>query len=476
MSTKAPTLQELRARLVEVEAANAELAALLEAGRAPARVRHPLRASVAAVLIVLGVLLAPVAIIGGWSRAVLTDTSAFVATYAPLAHDPRVQDYVTDQVVAAIQQNVDIDAIVGDLFDGIAGAVPNRPAAIAALQALRVPTVQGVNATIRQAAAKVVSSQAFAGIWEQSLRISHTQATSALSGDPSSMATITQDGLGIRIGPIIQQVRDALVNQGFTLASRIPAIDKTIVLVRSENLASAMIAYQATIAIGAWLPLLALALIVAGVLVASRRHRAALWASIGVAVGATLILASIAVGRTLAAFAVPPSLMPTDVLQLLYDTVAEQIADIAMVTLTVAVVAGVIIWLTGPFHRAVQLRALSTRGLASVHTWADAHSLSTGRVGHWLHAQRRWLQAGVAVLAGALLIANRPISIPEVLATATTALVALLVLALLQRAPGTEPLEPDVSGPGGTVRPVPHDDEVSTPPTRRPETRAPTGP
>ena len=45
----------------------------------------------AVVLIVLGCVMAPLAVVGGWAKSTLTDTDNFVATYAPLAHDPEVQ-------------------------------------------------------------------------------------------------------------------------------------------------------------------------------------------------------------------------------------------------------------------------------------------------------------------------------------------------------------------------------------------------
>jgi hypothetical protein len=89
-----------RARLAQLESENAALRAQMESPppAAPAtatvsgyRGRSRWWTALAATLIVIGCLLAPLAVIGGWGKATLTDTDAFVATYAPLANDPVVQ-------------------------------------------------------------------------------------------------------------------------------------------------------------------------------------------------------------------------------------------------------------------------------------------------------------------------------------------------------------------------------------------------
>ena len=65
------------------------------------------------------------------------------------------------------------------------------------------------------AAAGVLSvASAFAATWDQTLRTSHTQLIGALNGDPSTLATITDDGLGIRLGPIVERVKAELIARG----------------------------------------------------------------------------------------------------------------------------------------------------------------------------------------------------------------------------------------------------------------------
>lgn len=433
-----PGIADLQARLARLEAENAELAARLDTPPTPIPGRRRWRGLLATVLILLGSLLVPVSVVGGWAKVTLTDTDAFVATYAPLARDPAIQAYVTDEVMAAIEERVDIDALIGEVIDGLSEVI-DRPNVETALRVLSQPAAQGVRSTIRQAATWVVGSDAFATVWQESLRISHGQAVAALSGSPNTMVTVSGEGLVLQLGPVIDRVRAALLDQGFELAARIPTIDRAIVLVQSDQLLGAQFAYLTAVAAGTWLPLVALGLLVVGVVAAVRRHLATVWAAVGLGLGAALALAAASIGRIVASTTVPASVMPTEVLVLLYDTVVGSVEDIATATVLLAIVVGLVAWFTGPFQAARWLRDRGTAVAAQLRQQADAVGLNTGRVGEWLHRYRHWLQAGVAVIVAAVLFMNRPLGPGLVLTTALIALLGLLVLTLLARPTTDQP-------------------------------------
>ncbi len=454
-SGRKPTNAELQARVAELEAAkaeletdNAELTVRLDEAEAEATARLELgdaapqpgarpprwRGVVASILIVLAALLTPVAIVSGWARVLLSDTDAFVATYSPLIDNPRVQDYVTDQIVDAIDTKIDIDATVNEVFDGL-GENIQRPTVKLALDSLRQPAADGVRSTIRGVAARVVASDAFAQVWQESLRLSHSQAVATLNGDDSSV-TITDQGLGLRLAPLIAKVKDVLAEQGFAFASRIPEIDRTIVLVRSDSLIQVQLAYRAALATGYWLGVVVLVLFVAGVLVSVRKWLATIWAAAGLGLGAVLVLGGVGVGRVITEASVPLSVMPNDVLLIFFDTVTDAINDLATATLILAVVVGVVAWLAAPFRVSRGVRDAWGGLTAGARTRADAHGLSTGKVGEWLHAQRVLLRVAVGLVAALVLVFNRPLSAGLVIGTAITSLVVLLVLSLLERPAG----------------------------------------
>ena len=140
---------KLEQRVRELEAENARLAAesdVAGGGTAAGRARRRSgwwRALLSAVCIVLAGALLPVSIVAAWSRAQLVDESQFVATLAPLAHDPQVQGLVIDETVAAIDEKVNYDQITGDVIDGIAGlGLP--PRAVSALGLLKQPAADGL--------------------------------------------------------------------------------------------------------------------------------------------------------------------------------------------------------------------------------------------------------------------------------------------------------------------------------------------
>lgn len=432
MSSK-PTVAELEARLAVLESENAELSAQL--GTEPVTDRRRLRgrAALAVVLIVLGSLLAPVAIVTSWSRVVLSDTDAVVATLAPLAKDARVQAYLSQQVTAAIEQQVDIDAMVNQVFDGLGGAIQGRPQAQLALQALRQPAADGVRSAIDTAVNRVVASDAFAQAWSEALRTSHAQTISALQGDPDAALTINSEGLGLRLAPLITRVKDVLAERGFALAAQIPVVDKTIVLAPAESLAQVQLAYRSAVMAGFWLALVVLALVVGGIVAAVNRARATVWAAVGLGLAALAVLTGLAAGRIAAQIAVPAAVMPNDLLQLFYDTVSAALTELATATLVLAVVVGVAAWLAGPFASARRLRAGYASLVAGLRESADARQLSSGRLGEWLYANRVAVRALIGAGVGATLLLNRPITAGLVIGVAVTALVLLLMHSLLER-------------------------------------------
>ncbi len=400
--------------------------------------KRPARSIVATVLIVLASLLTPLAIVGGWSRVALTNTDAFVAAAAPLVRQPAVRDYLADQVLVAVEGSLDIEGVIGQVVDGLAGAV-RVPALVDGLRSLEATAVAGVRSTIRNAAGRVVGSDAFGTAWDESLRLSHSSAIAALQGDPEATVMVSKEGLGLRIGPIVEQVKAALIDEGFVLANRIPAVDKTVVLVESADFERVKTGYQALIVVEAWLPYVLLLLLVAGIATAVRRHRAALWASAGLGLGALLVALAVPIGRGIATDAVPTSVVPTEVLHLAYDAVLTSLGELATLVVVVALVAVIALWLTGPFRGARTLRAAARNGRASLHAWGDTQGLSTGRFGTWLYAYRPWWRAAIGAVAVLALLARRPITPAEVATTAGVAMLVVLVFSLLARAPGQAP-------------------------------------
>ncbi|SEA57836.1 hypothetical protein [Leifsonia sp. 21MFCrub1.1] len=405
----------------------------------------------ATVLIVIGAILAPVAVIASWAKVQLTDTDSFVATYAPLAHDPGVQAFVTDEAVKAVQDNVDIDQLTSQVIDGITG-LGTGPVATKALESLKGPLAQGIVSLLQSTVQRFVASDAFAQVWQQALRTSHDQLIATMQNDPNAAITVGSDGsVGIQLGPIIDRVKQLLVEQGVSFAAQIPSVDRTITVAQNSSIPTLQLFYGLAVAAGAWLPWVAIALLALGVVVARRRALALVWAAVALALAMGITLAAIGIGRIVFVSSVSPSLVPSGLAQTLYSTVTDAMIATAVAVLVLAIAVAIVGWFSGPFAVPRRLRGFFGAGVSWVRASAESHGITTGRAGEWMYAQRTLLRAAVAVIAAAVVLFVRPLTPALVIWTLVLAALVVAVLELLQRPAITAPETTDDETPVVTV-------------------------
>ena len=430
---------ELERRIAELEAENAELLRTREADAggslSPRSGRSWGWGLLSVTLILIGMVLAPVAVVASWARAELTDTESFVATFAPLAEEEGVQDFVTDQAMVAITEAIDIPALTSEVVDGII-ELGTPPRATAALEALTGPAAAGIRSLIETQIAGFVRSDAFADVWATALRVSHRQLVATMEGDPGAAVTLGANGeIGVQLAPIIEAVKSALVERGIGLAEQIPVVDRTITVATSDAVPTAQLGYGLAVAAGVWLPWVSIGLLAVGVLVARRRSVALIATAVVLALVMVVLLALFAVGHALFTTSLAPGLIPGGVSSVLFETVVERMRSTAVAVLTLAVVVALVGWFAGPFEVPRRLRSLATSAAEALRDAVERRGVTTGRVGHWLHRQRVLLRAAVAVIASLVIVFVRPLSPPTIVWTLVAALVALALLELAQRPP-----------------------------------------
>lgn len=457
-----PTNAELLQRIAVLEAENASLrnagevaTAPVSGGAAAVPVRKHTRSwawtLLATVLIVIGAILAPVAVVASWAKVQLTDTQSFVDTYAPLADDPSVQAYVTDEVVKVIQEHVDIPEVTSQVVDGIT-QLGTGPVATKALEALKGPLAQGIVSLIHSTVGDFVSSGTFSQVWQEALRATHTQLVATMQNDPKAAVAIGSDGsVGIQLAPIVDRVKQLLVGQGLTFAAQIPTVDRTITIAQNSSIPTIQLFYGVAVAAGAWLQWIALAFLVLGVVVARRRALALVWASVALALAMVVVVAGIGVGRLVFVGSVSPSLLPAGVADTVYRTLTTAMQDTGVAVLVLAVVVAVVGWYSGPFAVPRKLRGFFGSGIAWVREAAERHGISTGRTGEWIYAQRALLRAVVALIAAALVLFVRPLTPPLIIWTLVLAALVIAILELVQRPVITVPENADDDTPVMTV-------------------------
>ncbi|MGB7963177.1 MAG: hypothetical protein WCF12_09525 [Propionicimonas sp.] len=454
MTAADKSASELQRRLAALESENA---ALRQAVTEPAPVRHGGigRAVVAAILIVLGVLLAPVSVATGWAKATLTDTDSFVATYAPLAHDPEVQQFIVDRTVSAIDEKLNIDGLVSDIISGLTG-LGTPPRATAALQSLQGPAAQGIRATITRSVERMVRSDSFATLWAETMRVSHRQTVQLLENNPEALLRAGQDGsIGIQLGPIISTAKERLLAEGFSLASAIPAINRTVVLAQVDAMPAIQAIYATTLTVGLWLPWVVLALLVGGVLLSRSKPRATIWASAGFGLSMLALLIGFGVAKIAMLASIPPTVLPGAVAETLFDTATESMQRTATVAFVAGLAVAVVAWLAGPFHTPRKLRRLYTDAVGHLRGAAAGHGLDTGRVGVWVHRRRTLLLAGIGLAAGLVLVFVRPLTPAGILWTLVIGLLAVVAVTLVERPPESVQATPTPEpAPQGTPEPT----------------------
>ncbi|MGA4668339.1 hypothetical protein ACPCG0_00840 [Propionibacteriaceae bacterium Y1923] len=315
------------------------------------------RTVLAVVLLTLAVTLAPVAAVGTWARAQLVDTERFVATFAPLAHDPEVQEFIVTQVTDAIDTNLDLDQVINDLVEGL---IPLNlsPRALAAIRILSGPAAQQVREMIHEATESLVSSTRFAALWEVSLRRAHLVSTSALNDEPGALLRISDEGmLTLELGPVVALVKQGLQDRGFELARLIPEVTRSVPLVRVEHLNVVKTVYQVAVVAGYWSPWVVIGLLAAGVLAARQRLRALGWACVGLTGAFLLLGTAFGIGRRLFISGLSPSIMPAGTAAVVWDRATVLMGPLITTLTLLAGVAALALWLVGPSSTAVALRA-----------------------------------------------------------------------------------------------------------------------
>lgn len=435
-------VNELRSKIAVLEAENARLsvtaagsdATAAEASttrRQPQRWRAPL----SALCIVLAAVLVPVSVVASWTQAQLVDQDAFVQTFAPLADDPHVQGVIVDQSVAAIDAAINIDGLTNDAFDGVA-ALGLPPRAGAAIDLLRVPAAAGLRGILDNAVTGVVASDAFSSVWERSLRLTHGALLATVSGDSSGALVISERGeVGIQLGPIISELRERLIDQGFGLASVVPDINKTIVIAQSDALVTVNVVYGLAVAAGWWIPLVALALFALGIALARRKATALVGSGIGIALGSGSMLIGLSVGGSILALTAVELGVPAAALTAIFAQVTGGMHATATVLLLLGALLALFAWVAGPSRTGRRVQRVVGSVNASARTAFTDHGGNTGAFGTWLWKQRVLVRVVLIVLGVLWLLALRPLSGGDVFLVLFVGLIVWWLSELAQRRP-----------------------------------------
>ncbi len=360
------------------------------------------RAPVAVIAIVLGCVLAPVAVLGVWAGNQVTNTDRYVANMAPLINEPPVQQALSTKITAAITTQLNVEGLEAQAADQLDRA--HLPRLSALLRNFSGPISSGVNSLVGSAVARTVSSPAAANLWTQANRTAHAGLVKVLSGQGNSSVSVTNGTVTISLGPFITQAEQALSQRGLTFVDKLPSVNPTIALFEAPDLSKAQSAYRLISTLKWVLPFLSLALLAAGVYAARGRRRALLGAALGLSASMLVLAAALAIARGIYLNSVPQSTLPPDAAAALYDTLVRFIKDGLRLLLVAGLVIAAGAFLTGPSAAAVRTRRAARSGIAWVRARGELAGLRTGPAGSWTRAHKRLLRIGAVAIAAVVFV------------------------------------------------------------------------
>jgi len=427
-------LERLRAETSELHKQEAGDQEPGKAGR-----RHSWRTPVSIVLIVLGCILAPVAVIGSWAGLEVSDTGRYVATVEPLIHDPAIQNYLTDQITTQITSRLNITGVVNQAASQLNSKGLTRVSSL--LNQFASQIASSVTGFIHSTVHSAISSQAMATAWVQVNTVAHQSLVKVLSGQGGGAISTKNGQIVLNFGPLIAVAKQDLIAHGFKLASNIPPVSPTLALFQAKDLGKAQQYYRLVKAARIVLIILALLLLAAGVYAARGRRRALIGAGLGLAASMLILGIGLQIARAIYLNSVPSSTLPSDAAAAAYDALVHFLRETLRVVLVIGLVIAIAAFFTGPSRAAVQTRSAIKSGVEWIRHFGERRGVSTGPVGEWTYLHRRGLRIGATALFALIFVF---VGEPSVVLVIVLVVLWLIVLGLIEVI-GRPPATPEVA-------------------------------
>jgi hypothetical protein len=388
------------------------------------------RSITAVVCLVLAALLTTPAAVAFWGQRTLNDGQRYLDTVGPLVDSPEVQDAVATKVIGAIEQQVDVEAILNEVF---AGVITDRPR----LQRLVGPLSGAANGLIEREVRAFVASDTFADIWVRVNTRAQQTFVRVLKGERTGAVSLQGDQVVLDVSDVIDQVEQRLVARGLTVVQNVPIpdVDKQIVLLDAPQLNQARTIYAVANPLARWLIVVVVALYLAALLLARRRPRMTVIIGVVLAANALLVALALSVGRQLFIDRLAGSVFgPAS--PVFYDTLLAYLQRGWKVLLWLGLILVVAGWFTGSNPSGAAVRSTISRGLQTVG--AKQADGSVGGAGRWVAANARWLRLVIGVLGVVVLLWGNDLSLSRLL-WSLVLVVALLAIVQVLVGAGHEP-------------------------------------
>lgn len=373
--------------------------------------------------LVIAALLTVPAAVAFWGQRTINDGQRYVDTVGPLVDSPEVQAAVATKVSDAIQAEVDVEALIKQVFGGV---ITDRPK----LEALVGPLAGAVNGLIDSQVRDFIASDAFADAW----RAANTRAQEALQrllkGDTTGAVTVQGDQVVLDVSDVIDQVKQRLVDRGLTVLNKvqIPDQNRQIVLLTAPQLDQVRTIYAFGNPVARWLlPLVGL-LYLAALLLALRRPQMTVVIGVALALNALLVALALSIGRQLFVNELTGTVFgPASTA--FYDQLLSYLERGQQVLLRLGLILVIVGWFAGRTRTGTATRGFVTGGLENVGAvLADG---PVGAAGRWVKPNAVWLRVAVGLLAVVVLLWGNNVSQSRLYWSAFLVLVLMAVIQVL---------------------------------------------
>jgi hypothetical protein len=338
----------------------------MAAEAAPQARSHGRGRSIAVVVLLV---LAPIVFFAGafatWVNRVALENSTWSDVSQKIATEPAVTTPLADALAQKLQAQADFQS-------RLQTALP------AQLQPLAAPAAGALNELVDRASERLVTSPRGIDLLVAASSIAHAQAIKIIDGDTK---VDISNGLTIDVSAVLSELSRQLGLPD--VASRLPAAQKTIVIVPQRNISRIKDAVSAIRGLSTWLPIVGLVLLAAAVYLARDRRRAVFWAAAGFVIVALLLAASRRVVGGILPDAVASTESSKEAVSAIWNIVAEGLSDIAITIAAIGFVGMFGAWLVGPSRRASRLRLV-------VAPWIENPYYAFGGLGVILLAIIAW--------------------------------------------------------------------------------------
>jgi hypothetical protein len=296
----------------------------------------------ARVLVVLGALLAVLALLAGYIRFQALDTDTVENTAGELIADPEIRNQIAASLVDELFGNVDVEAALRE-------QLPTEQKGLAA------PIASALQLGAEPTAQRLLARPRVQELWVRTVGASHRQLIQLLEGDEGALQA--QGGnVVLDLRPLVVELGDRVAIVG-RISQRLPPDTGLITIVEADNLETAQDVTQFLKVLGMWLWIVPIVLWAVALWLARGRRRGILRLIAFSSIIAGLL---VLVVRRVAGSNIVDELAPSESVKEAagdaWDILTSQLRDGGLTLLGIGVILLAAVWIAGPSRWATAAR------------------------------------------------------------------------------------------------------------------------